>query len=95
MKNTSRQPNTRLCRTVWVVTPTSDAAIVIGHDLDAGRQGAVGVDLVDFRLDLGQDVVGVLGAAHHDDGGGDVVVVVAAGDAEARHIADGDLARHP
>src|SRR5208282_5668515 len=71
------------------------AAIVIGHDLDAGRQGAVGIDLGDFLLDLGQDVVGVLGAAHDDDGGGDVVVVVASGNAEARHIADGDLAEIP
>ena len=43
MKNTSRQPKMRLCSTVWVVTATSDGAVVIGNELDPRRQCAVAI----------------------------------------------------
>src|SRR5579872_435227 len=66
------------------------AAIVIRDDLHAGRQASVAVEPLDLGLDLGNDVVSVLGPAHHHDGGGDVVVVVPARDAESRHITDRD-----
>ena len=67
------------------------AAVVVGHHLHSRRQRPVAVDLLDLGLDQRQHVVGVLGSAHHDDGGGDVVLVVAAGDAEARDVADGHV----
>ena len=66
------------------------AAVVIGLDLDALRQRPVVIDFLDFLLDLGKNVVGVLRASHQHDGRRDIVVVIAAGDAEARNEADVD-----
>ena len=100
MTKTSRQPKMRLCRTVWVVTDYQRRAVVVGNDLDPRRQRAVPVHLVDFCLDEGDDVVGVIDAAHDDNRQGDVTVVILAGDAEPRHVADRnfgdvlDLNRH-
>ena len=65
-------------------------AVVIGYELHARRQRAVAVQGGDGRLDARHDVVGVLGASHDHDRGHHVVVVIAAGDAEARHVADVD-----
>ena len=62
--------------------------VVVGNELDSRRQGAVAVHLVDFGLDAGNDVVGVIDATHNDDRQRDVAVVVLAGDAEPRHVAD-------
>ncbi len=71
------------------------AAVVIGHQLDPGRQRAVLVHLGDLGLDRRQHIVGVVGPVHHDDRRGDVVIVVAPGDAEPRHVTDVDFGDVP
>ena len=67
------------------------SAVVERHQLDAGRQAAVAVDLLDFRPHARHHVVGVQRAVHDHDRRDHVVLVVAAGLAEPRHIADRDL----
>ena len=91
MMNTRRQPKTRLCRTVVVVTRHQRGAVVERNELHSRRQRAVAVDLVDFRLDARHHVVGVQRPVHHHDRRDNVVLVVAAGFAEPRDIADIDL----
>ncbi len=68
-----------------------DGAVVERHQLDAGRQRSVGIDLCDFGLDARHDVVGVQRAVHDHDRRDDVVFEVAPGLAEPRHVADIDL----
>ena len=67
IRKTSTQPKIRLCSTVCVVTRDQRRAVVERHDLDARRQAAVVIHLVDLGLDSRHDVVGVERAAHHDD----------------------------
>ena len=66
-------------------------AVIERHQFHARRQAAVGVDLLDLRPHARHHVVGVQRAIHDDDGRNHVILVVAAGLAEPRHIADGDL----
>ena len=63
------------------------AAIIERHELDAFRQAAIVIDVVDGGFDPGQDFIGVLCAAHHDDGGHHIVVMIPAEHAQSRHIA--------
>ena len=81
----------RLCRTVVVVTDTRRRAVVERDELHSRRQGAVTVDLVDFRLDPRHHVIGVQRPVHHHDGSDDVVFAVAAGLAEPGDMADIDF----
>src|ERR1700676_2627698 len=71
--------------------PDQRAAIVIGNNLDPGRQASVAVELFDLGLHARDDVVGMLGPPHHHDRGGNVVVVVPAPDSQPRHITDGNI----
>src|SRR3984893_18743964 len=70
--------------------PDQRAAIVVGNDLDPGRQASVAVELFDLGLHAWNDVVGMLGPPHHHDRGRNVVVVIPAPDAKARHKTDGN-----
>src|SRR6516225_2368963 len=63
-------------------------AVVKGHDPDPRRQAAIGVQSLDFLMNLGNDVVGMLGSPHHDDGRHNIVIAVSASNAEARHVTD-------
>src|SRR3984957_1042257 len=66
------------------------AAVVIGNDLDPGRQAAVGIEFLDLGLNPRDDIVGVLGPAHHHDRGRNIVFMIPAPDPEARYKADGN-----
>ena len=63
-------------------------AVVIGNQLDVGRQLAL--QLLDFRLDADHDFGGVLPLGHQHDALHHVVAFVEGDDAGARTRADGD-----
>ena len=85
-------PRIRLSSTVSVVTRTEIAAIVVGTDFYVGRQDAA-VHLVGFLLDASKHVLRLLAAAHEDDAFDGVVVFFSeTEDAEARRVADLDVA---
>ena len=71
------------------------AAVVIRTDADVARKHGL-VDLFGFLLDAFEDVLGLLAAAHEDDAFDGVVVILCfvlkAEDAEARSVADFDVA---
>src|SRR5436190_11210981 len=58
------------------------AAVVERHDLDAGRQRSVGVDLLHRSAHALDHVHGAFELLHQHDAGDDVGLVVTAGDAE-------------
>ena len=91
MKKISKQPKTQVVHHRAGGHGDERRAVVIGHELDPRRQRAVVVDLLDLGSNARHHVVGVQRAVHDDDGGDDIVLVVAAGLAEARHVADGNL----
>ena len=64
------------------------APIVIGLDLDAGRQAAVAVDAFDRRTHARHDVHRALELLHQHDAEQDVILVVARRDAQARRKPD-------
>src|SRR5690606_16905158 len=72
------------------------APVVLGHDLDAGREA--GRELGDPRLHRADGPLRVLARAHHHDAADDLALTVDVGDAapdvraeaDRRHVADGD-----
>ena len=52
------------------------AAIVVGHELDAGRQRAVGIDFLNLGVNAIDHILGVQRAVHDHDRSDDIVFVV-------------------
>ena len=51
------------------------AAIVVGHDLDAGRQRAVGIDFLNLGVNAIDHILGVQRAVHDHHRRDDIVFV--------------------